>query len=580
MSQFILYCRKLDAQTRTITEKGLNNILSRLTPENLSPNPPYMVSHNGLLIGMLNPVDTVKIHPKAICLGQIYESDLQWSRMHAPAPNGTYALIRFDQNHIEVLADALATRSIWYYYDKDTFIASNSQRAIILLLQSFEPDRETISWMISSGTLGPFHSWDRRISMLPGSATFSLDRKSWKGKITRHPSRFTPEKGSYQSFKKKYTSILSNQIGKIEYDPSQWIFPLSGGYDSRALLMYSDSIKKLQSITWGRKEAIDIPYTDGYIGSQLARHFGISHSYHPIQQSTDTIEKTLGKFMEQGEGRTEGFSAYIDGFQLWEKLFEQGYSGYIRGDQPYAGDWARNVFEVREGSMMLLLEDIDKSKRFLEWGLKEQKIPEEFEQLPGEHIMDWKDRLCQLFSVPALYAPLTFLKSAYLETTNPFFHKKMIDFAYEIPFEIRLKKELFWKIIREKSPNIPFAHRSIDLSMDYLCYSKEVSRIIIDTLESSEAEALLPEKFITHILSQFKGSDHSFYNSPSISSPGMKKKLQAYIPKKYYRKFRKLREYREAEVYQLAFMIVKMHELLTLDAAYLRQLQPEFNYKA
>ena len=583
MSQFVLYCNKTNAQSKSITEHNILTVLNRLTPDNLTPNPPKVIEQKGLLIGILNPVSTLSIDSGAICLGHLYDDTSDWKRMGTTTPNGTYAIIRYDDKRIELVSDVMGTRTIWYYHDEERLIASNSQRAIIMLLKSFEPNYETSSWMISSGTLGPYLSWDKRISQLPGSSIFALDRFSWEGSLNTQKHTFSPQNGSYSQFKKSYKFVLENHVGKVEFDPKYWIFPLSGGYDSRSLLIHSDSIKKLHSITWGREEDKAIPFTDGRIGVKLAKHYGLDHHIYFLKQSTEDIEKVISRFVKQGEARTDKLGGYIDGFHLWKNLFEKGFSGYIRGDQPYCADWARNAFEVRDAAILFLFKDIDNSNRFLDWGFEDQKIPEEFEQLPGEHLMDWKDRLYQLFCIPAINAPLSFLKSAYLETSNPFFHDEVVNLIKGMPFEYRLKKELFWRITRAQSPRIPFAHRNTGVSLSFLSHSKEMWKLIIETLGSSQAETIIPKGFINYIIEHFECLNHSFYDLPEIAPASLKNSFRALIPKIYYRKYKKVREHRrEIEMYQLAFrgfMIVKMHELLVEDARQLTQPQPKYDYQ-
>src|SRR5690606_559339 len=67
------------------------------------------------------------------------------------------------ENTISLTSDLVASRTVWYYLDEDTFIASSSQRMIIAALQRFDINTQAIVWMLSTGSLGPGHSWDRHI---------------------------------------------------------------------------------------------------------------------------------------------------------------------------------------------------------------------------------------------------------------------------------------------------------------------------------------------------------------------------------------------------------------------------------
>ena len=84
----------------------------------------------------------------------------------ASLPDGSYTLVRHDKDRVEIINDTCGSLSVWYIQTEDFFIAASSQRAIILLLQSFDFNPETASWILSAGCLGPQLSWDKRIRLL------------------------------------------------------------------------------------------------------------------------------------------------------------------------------------------------------------------------------------------------------------------------------------------------------------------------------------------------------------------------------------------------------------------------------
>ncbi len=71
-------------------------------------------------------------------MGILFGASSDWHTPGSAVPDGSYALFRGDNTSVEVLTDAAASRSVWYIKTDDYFIASTSQRAIIILLQSFE----------------------------------------------------------------------------------------------------------------------------------------------------------------------------------------------------------------------------------------------------------------------------------------------------------------------------------------------------------------------------------------------------------------------------------------------------------
>lgn len=121
----------------------------------------------------------------SICLGHLINPSDNWWEPNTELPDGSYALIRSNEQYVELITDLGGSRTIWYIFTDEALIASSSQRAIIYLLKNFIPDRSAISWMLSSGTLGPGFSWDSRINMVPPNTRIILERSSWKLEIEK-----------------------------------------------------------------------------------------------------------------------------------------------------------------------------------------------------------------------------------------------------------------------------------------------------------------------------------------------------------------------------------------------------------
>jgi hypothetical protein len=118
-------------------------------------------------------------------LGKMIGEDDKWHEPGTDFPEGTFALFRDGEGFCEIVTDPVGTRTIWYYHDEDLFIASTSQRAIILYIGGFEFDARVIPWMLSTGSLGPTLSWDRRIMRVPTDTSVILDKKNWSLQVIK-----------------------------------------------------------------------------------------------------------------------------------------------------------------------------------------------------------------------------------------------------------------------------------------------------------------------------------------------------------------------------------------------------------
>ena len=160
-------------------DKKLADICNVLLPDNIQVRKPRIYTSASVAYGIVNPNDTVLTDNTNVLLGQLIGNNINWHRPLSPNPDGSYAIFRNDGEYCEILADPAASRTVWYYFDSETLVASTSQRAIIMYLKSFEFNPEVISWMISSGTLGPGLSWDRRLNHLGPESALSLDISKW-----------------------------------------------------------------------------------------------------------------------------------------------------------------------------------------------------------------------------------------------------------------------------------------------------------------------------------------------------------------------------------------------------------------
>ena len=115
-----------------------------------------------------------------------------WWQTGSPAPDGTYALLRYDEATIELLSDVIALARSGMWSTDEAFLASTSQRALVALLGDFQLSRPAVSWMLSSGALGPEASWDARLSRLPGCSRLAFDRTTWRARLDDRAAAVRP----------------------------------------------------------------------------------------------------------------------------------------------------------------------------------------------------------------------------------------------------------------------------------------------------------------------------------------------------------------------------------------------------
>lgn len=511
MSKIVFICFK-DSKQNPYSNRDIEILSRRLLPDNITHPSPKIIKDDGILIGIFNPSDTLPIHNTSVCMGNLISAKDNWWKPGAEVPDGSYALFRSDEKRLELVTDILASRTIWYAKTKNMFIGATSERAIIFFLQDFKPNKVVYPWMLSAGTLGLGNSWDRRIKWLSGDSQLQLNRKSWKIKITKETKNFQPLNQSKKEHEIQFKEALESSFKNLNLDYSKWFLTLSGGYDSRAILLMLNVPKNLKCITWGRKSALNKKYNDAYIAKEFADYFNLDWEYWEINISKEPLATIFNRFIIAGEGRIDSISGYMDGLDIWKELYEHNIKGIIRGDEGFGLAYPVTFpDDVRRYGQAHLASDFSNLKCFSEFSLEEQKLPYELLQQKKETLETWRERLYQEFKIPTGNAALNDIKCSYLEVINPFITRKIIYQIRALPDSLRTDKKIFKKYIESISPKIGFAKYEAIKDPKYIFKSQEFVNLIMQELNTSNAKALLSEKLIEYILKNIKKSNETSF---------------------------------------------------------------------
>ena len=514
MAKIVLICFR-ERQGNPYSHKEIEILSNRLTPDNISPTQPHIVTDNGVDALIFNHNNTIFIKNSSVCIGSFISSNDDWWKPMADVPDGSYALFRSDESAVELVTDIVASRTIWYFQNEELFIASTSQRAIVFLTRKFTPNKATFSWMLSTGTLGPSLSWDKRIECLGVNSRLVLDRTTWKIAIKDERVVFNTLNLSDEEHKTRLQNALNYVFEHLQLDQTKWVLPLSGGYDSRAILLMLKKQKNLRCITWGLKSSLSERKNDAYIAKSLAEFFNLDHKYFDTSISNEPIEKIFNRFLVAGEGRIDHIAGYMDGFEIWKLLFESKCFGIIRGDEGFGWNPVNTSLDVRREIGVRMFTDYSNCNNLIASGLKDigiYALPERLQQRDRESLSTWRDRLYHEFRIPVILAALNDLKCSYVEVSNPFLSAGIIKYVREMPDHLRTKKRLFKDIVRSISPAIGIAkYPAIGEAKDILKTSDVVS-LLSNELNTSYAKGLLSEKFIDHILVNMTTIDASSKN--------------------------------------------------------------------
>lgn len=496
MSNAVYVCHNKNSSL--LSDSEIHSLISRILPENFSPNSPWIARNGQSLLAIANPVDSLQYDETSVCLGTMFPPTEDWDIPDAPLPDGSYALIRDSDEQAEIATDIVGSRTIWYYKNEELFVASTSQRALVTVLGDFDPDPVAGAWLLSSGTLGPGRSWDRRVQPVPPDSRIVLDKDSWSLDQHSNECRFTIKDASKDKLIERLELSLDETFDNLSLDISRWTLPVSGGIDSRYLL-HRLADQNPQCVTWGIPEDRTQSRNDAALAEQLTDHYDTDHHFYDITPNPD-VETVFDRFLVAGEGRVDHIGAYLDGFQMWAELFQEGTIGIIRGDEGFGWTSVLTDRDVRRTVGLLPVSNWPSLSTIDVPGAKMQELPANLERRQTETLEMWRDRLYHQFRIPYLLSGLNDLKLSYVEIANPFLSRGIISNVRTLPDKYRTKKRLYRDHVKSLSPNIPEAKYGTGPNASSYLRRQAAVDTMSQTLDSDMARQTLSSDLITHLL--------------------------------------------------------------------------------
>lgn len=351
-------------------------------------------------------------------------------------------------------------RTIWVYRDSSLAIATTSLRLGAFFLRGFELDDDAPTQFLVTGSLGPELSWERRLRQLAPTERLKVD---WRhGDLSPRPPESAPalqpssikvtDGTARTELGLRITAALQTKLA----DTSGWVLPLSGGYDSRGILMMLP--ERLPTITWGSPSSLKDPRSDSSIAAKLADKAGVSNRFIEVTQVDLPPQEVVSAFVRASEGRVDCIDAYADGLKSWKSLALDGITGVIRGDQAFGAFQRGTEIGLRRSMDALTSSDL------IQTGLVTQiSNKDRLWQLPradGTSLATWRDDLYREFRTPAFLAPLNQVKASFVDIICPLLDPSVVTFAASLNDDQRTDKRIFTELVKSISPNVPFALRA------------------------------------------------------------------------------------------------------------------------
>lgn len=504
MSKLLLVEKRAATEGEDFWNKLTKGLASLFCPENLDKNIPCIaeVSEGKSYLYIFNPVEECIVKEgRNLCIGSLLMPQKGWWQ-EGRVPNSPLTIIQ-NEEKLCLYADLLGSRTVWYYFDEHQFVASTSQRAIAVYLQSFEFNQQAAVWMLATGCTGPGFAWDSRVTSLGAGGTLKLNKKSWSLKHTQQKVSFESSGDPESLLKQRLADTIKSTIGKANINFDSTILTLSGGYDSRAALFYLQE-KVRHTLSWGLLGSLKDPNTDAAIAQQLAKRFKTEHHFYEADQKELSFDKIFDRFLKAGEGRIDHIQTFTDGMEMWAKTYAEGFRSIVRADEVFGWLPVQNELDARLSVAYNKMGDFSNLQEPEAYDLPEQHFPEFYQRNDEESIEDWRDRLYQQYRITYIQTALHDLVYPYKELVNPLLMDNIVEFTHRLPGNLRTSKRLYREIVEMFVPGIPFATKPSIPEAKNIVKAPDIVQMLKEEISSTEAKNLLSPKLTSRIVGSMK----------------------------------------------------------------------------
>jgi hypothetical protein len=421
--------------------------------------------------------------------------------------------------------------------------------------------------MLATGNLGPGNSWDKRLKHLGAGELVNLNRNDWSINVSQRISNLSdPLKLSKPQFIEKLGSTFETVFKETNFDLLNSILTLSGGYDSRAVLVYLvKSGVDIKTVTWGLSSSLNDDTTDANIAGKISDRLNVPNEYFTTDFTDRTFDPLFNRFLQYGEGRLDHINSFMDGFRMWESLYERGVRNIVRADEAFGWLPSKTEQDVRISLDLHLMEDNANMLPLQNFDLEPQYYPELCVRRDNETLEEWRDRLYRQFRIPYVLSSLHDLIHPFVEVFNPLLHEEIVNFSIGLPDHLRTNKKIYAKFVTGLIPEIPFAKKASIPEPSAILRSAKIVSLMLDEMNSQDSRNLLNGNFVQWIQSHLNVDDHQINSIKNNWSVWFKHQIPWRVKKMIRKEFIKY----SADFNQLAFrsvIITRMHRMMNEEA--------------
>jgi hypothetical protein len=421
--------------------------------------------------------------------------------------DGAFVLVLADprSRFVHVFNDRIGTLPVYYTTAEAGGVAFAPEAKALFAAGAVEPrlSRTGIVTFLNCGyCLGKTTLFDQVQFLEPGSSlaismvSGDVDvRRYWK--IVYEPARALRTRRAAEAALHDVTRRAHMQI--VEDSRNGYDLMLSGGWDSRGILAFLDSIGKppRKAIAWGRTK--DIPLSDPQLASHLAERFRLPLQF--VSYDTDQFCANAASWCRLSELANDNIGWFAEGASVLAASYRTDADFTLVGDEAWG--WhghPRTERQVREANMPASLGAevgacLDPAEREEHRVAYEAQVDHVLAPCENEHPLDRRDFLYLHGRVARFIFALGYYKELAVEVRRPFLLGSVLDVMAQVPGRFRVDKNLYISMFDRYFPALAAiptrSARSLPEWSRDIRTKPELRRFFLDLLDESRLDGAL-----------------------------------------------------------------------------------------
>ena len=368
----------------------------------------------------------------------------------------------FRDNTILIFNDHYASRPLFYSVIDGRFCFSPELKGVAAVPEmdrTLDPDA-FVEFLLSGHLLHEQTFYKHVRPLLPGTVL-----KLAEGSLTqREYCRYVPcgEKKDLgeAAYVEELSSLLLRAMSKQLSNARDLMVPLSGGVDSRAILLCLDRLSgEKRSVSWGVEEGARD--TDAGTARVIAERLGADH--HFVRRQTELFEQDVPEMVYRIDGLNDDAAFHHNEMSAMRRIREEFGGRYVlRGEECFGPrPEARSDLEVLSAAGMHRLSDYPGTQQLLNPSLLPGFVERSTDRIQGLlnscPAVDFTDRRDYFYFATRMvhyHTRSAYYKRTIVDVKNPWLDKDILKFMQTVPVKYRFLKYLYKKTLKVMFPDL------------------------------------------------------------------------------------------------------------------------------